>query len=144
MKKFDWNKFGRGVFLVNVLAIVYDRKIKKILIGRRQNDPIVKTLNWNFPGGRPAYKKNLEYYLKLEVKKKTTLNVNIKKLLYARIPEENKKFLLLYYLAEPLNAKQAKAGEKFVEIKCIKPTEAKKYFTTSVHPQIMKVLRQLK
>lgn len=144
MKKFDWREFNRGVFLVNVLAIIYNSKTQKILIGRREKDTLVKTLNWNFPGGRPAYKKDLEYYLKLEVKKKTNLNIKIKKLVLARIPEENKKFLLLYYLCEPTNAGKEKAGEKFKEIKWIKPAEARKYFTTSIHPEIMKILRQLK
>ena len=58
--KINWNKFDRGVFLVNCLGIVFDKKIKKILIGRRQNDPYLKELTWGFPGGRPKYMKNLK------------------------------------------------------------------------------------
>lgn len=144
MKKLDWSKFDRGVFLVNSLAIVYNPKTKKILVGRRKKDSFVKALDWTFPGGRPAYKKDLKYYLKLEVKKKTNLDVKIKELILARIPKENRKFLLLYYLAEPVNVAKAKAGEKFKEIKWINPKEVKKYFTTSVDPEIMKALRRLK
>jgi len=144
MKKLNWNEFRRGVFLVNSLAIVYNPQNKRILIGRRERDPLVKTLVWNFPGGRPGYSKNLEDYLKIEVKKKTNLDIKIKKLIFARIPEENGRFLLLYYLAEPLNVGKEKAGEKFVEIKWIKPTEARKFFTTSLHPEIANLLKKLK
>jgi plasmid replication initiation protein len=49
---------------------------------------------------------------------------------------------LLYYYAEPVGGKE-KAGEKFVEIKWVKPTEIKKYSTTSVHPKIMEFLENL-
>jgi ADP-ribose pyrophosphatase YjhB (NUDIX family) len=144
MKKLDWKEFDRGVFLVNCLAIVYNPKTRKILIGRFEKDPYVKKLIWRFPGGRPIYSKSLEDSLKLEVKKKTNLRIKIKKLVLARIPEENSRFLLLYYLAEPLNAGKEKAGEKFVEIKWVKPKEARKIFTTSLHPEISKLLKKLK
>jgi hypothetical protein len=33
-----------------------------------------------------------------------------------------------------------KAGEKFVKIKWVKPTELKKYFTTSLHPKLYKII----
>jgi ADP-ribose pyrophosphatase YjhB (NUDIX family) len=139
----DWNSFDRGVFLVNCLAIIYNPKTKKILIGKREPDPYIKELRWSFPGGRPAYGRTLEKSLKDEVKKKTNLKVNVKKLIFARLPREVKEFLLLYYYCET-NARNAKAGEKFTEIKWIKPAEAKKYFSTSVDPFIMKFLKQLK
>ncbi|MCX6774860.1 MAG: hypothetical protein NTY99_02090 [DPANN group archaeon] len=42
MTKLNWADFKRGAFLVNVLGIVYNPKTKKILIGRRENDPYVK------------------------------------------------------------------------------------------------------
>jgi ADP-ribose pyrophosphatase YjhB (NUDIX family) len=144
MVKFSWSKFRRGVFLVNCLAIVYNPKTGKILIGKRDKDPYVKKLSWAFPGGRPGYSKDLEHYLKLEVKKKTNLDIKIKRIIFARSLPENRKFLLLYYLAEPINAGKEKAGEKFKEIKWIKPTDVKKFFTTSIHPEIMKILRKLK
>ena len=35
-----------------LLAIIYDPKTNKILIGRRENDPHIKQLTWGFPGGR--------------------------------------------------------------------------------------------
>lgn len=125
------------------MAIVYNPKTGKIIIGRREKDPYVKKLSWTFPGGRPGYSKDLEHYLKLEIKKKTNLNVKIKKMIFAKTYPEERKFLSIYYLVEPVNVSKEKAGEKFVETKWIRPTEINKFFTTSVHPEIMKILRKL-
>ena len=93
----DWSEFDHGVFLVNVLGIVYNPKTKKILIGRRENDPYVPELSWQFPGGRPAYSESLENYLKLEIKKKTGVDVSVKKVFWARNPPEKREFLLIYF-----------------------------------------------
>jgi len=139
----DWKLLGRGVFLVNCLAIVYNPKNKMIIIGKREYDPYVKELKWSFPGGRPTYGRTLEESLKDEINKKTNLKVIIKKLIFARLHKEKKEFLSVYYYCET-TGKNAKAGEKFAEIKWIKPAEVKKYFTTSVDSAIMKFLKQLK
>jgi ADP-ribose pyrophosphatase YjhB (NUDIX family) len=143
MEKFKWSRFDKGVFLVNVLAIVYDPKTKRILIGRRKKDPYIKGLTWAFPGGRPGYRKDLEDYLKSEVKKKTSLDIKIKELIFARNVPEDRRFLLLYYLVEPKNMGKEKAGEKFTQIKWVRPLEVKKYFTTSIHKEIVKILKEL-
>jgi len=136
----DWSSFDRGVFLVNVLGIVH--KDGEILIGRREKDPYVKELSWTFPGGRPAYDKSLEESLKDEIKKKTSLDVEIKKLIFARIPEEKGEFILLYYYCEVAGGKE-KSGEKFDEVKWVKPSELKKYITTSLHPELMDFLKKI-
>lgn len=129
-------------FLVNVLGIIYDAKTKRILIGKRMKDPYVRRLSWVFPGGTP--KKNaLEASLKYEIKVKTNVDVEVRDLVFARIPPERKDFLLIYFLCEYKKGK-AKAGEKFVEAKWIKPMEVKRYFTTSIHPGLLKILRNLK
>ena len=144
MKNIVFEKFDRGVFVVNVLGIVHDKKNKKILIGKRKNDPYTKRLNWCFPGGRPAYKKNLEFYLKKEVKKKTSINIKVEKVLFAKTRPENRKILSIYYLCEPLSRK-IKAGEKFVDAKWVNPAEVLKYFklSTSIHPFISKLLKAM-
>jgi len=143
IKLVNWQQFNRGVFLVNLLGIVYNPKIKKILIGQRTNDPHLKNLSWTFPGGRPAYKKDLEYYLKLEIKKKTNLNVKVKDIVFAKTYPEKREFLSVYFLCEIVKGKE-KAGEKFSELKWIKPMEVKKYFTTSIHQTLFKYLKKLK
>jgi ADP-ribose pyrophosphatase YjhB (NUDIX family) len=139
----DWGLFDRGVFLVNCLAIIYNPRTKRILIGKRKSDPHIKELKWSFPGGRPTYDRTLEESLKHEIKKKTGLRVKVKKLIFARLPLEKKEFLSLYYYCET-ESRNAIAGEKFTEIKWVKPAEVKKYFTTSVDSFTMKFLKQLK
>jgi len=138
-----WQEFDRGVFLVNVLGIVYDPKTKKILIGKRKNDEYIPELEWCFPGGRPKYDEDLEDGLKREIKKKTGLEVESLGAVFARIPDEKKEFLLIYYLCEVVGGKE-KAGEKFIEIKWVSPEELEKYFTTSFHPKLKEYIMNLK
>lgn len=78
------------MFLVNVLGIVYSPKTRKILIGRRENDPYVKGISWTFPGGRPDYKEDLEFYLRHEIKVKTGLTVVVENIAFARTPPEKR------------------------------------------------------
>ena len=139
----DWKQFNRGVFLVNVLGIIYNPKTKKILIGKRENDPHMKELSWCFPGGRPSYKEDLEFYLKYEIKKKTGLNIGVKKVVFAKTYPEKREFLSIYYLCDIRDGKK-KAGEDLVELKWVKPIEVKRYFTTSLHPKLLKYLRTLR
>ena len=137
-------QFGKGIFLVNVLGIIYNPKTKKILIGRRENDPHIKKLTWCFPGGRPEYQKDLEFYLKHEIKIKTALDIRMEKIavVFAKTYPEKRKFLSIYYYCEVKGGKE-KAGEDLVELKWIKPMEVKKYFTTSLHPKLFKYLASL-
>lgn len=138
----DWKQFDRGVFLLNVLGIVYNPENRRILIGKRENDPHIKELSWMFPGGRPAYKEDLDFYLKHEIKIKTGLDVDVKKVVFAKTYPEKREFLSIYFYCEPIGGEE-KAGEKFVEIKWVKPTEVKKYFTTSLHPNLLEYLKTL-
>ena len=142
MKKINWSQLKRGVFIVNCLAIIFDSKTGKLLIGKREKDPYIKKLGWGFPGGRPGYKQNLEDYLKLEVKKKTNLKIRVKNILFAKTYPEDRCFLSIYYLAEVIEGKE-KTGEKFVEIKWAKPQELKEYFTTSLHRQLYNIIINL-
>lgn len=142
MSEFSWNSFDRGVFLVNVLAIIPNEK-GEIIIGRREDDPYIKKLSWGFPGGRPAYDEDIEEYLKLEVKKKTNLDIEIKKILFSKTYPEDRKFLSIYYLAYPTNLGEEKEGEKFVEIKWVKPSELESLFTTSLHPKLSEMILEI-
>ncbi|KKU47231.1 MAG: hypothetical protein UX66_C0020G0006 [Parcubacteria group bacterium GW2011_GWF2_46_8] len=130
----DWAQFEKGVFLVNVLGIVYDSRTRLILIGRRENG--------SFPGGRPAYQEDLDFYLKEQVKTKTDLEVEVKNIVFAKTYPEKREFLSIYYLCEFIGG-EAKAGEKFVEIKWVKPTEVQSYFTTSLHRTLLEYLKTL-
>lgn len=139
----NFNEFDRGVFVVNVLGVIYNAKTKQILIGRRENDPYIKELSWCFPGGRPAYDQDLEEYLKIEIKKKTDLDVTVKEAIFAKTYPEDRRFLSIYYFCEA-DGTETIAGEKFVETKWIEPQNVEKYFTTSLHPTLQKYLQDIK
>jgi ADP-ribose pyrophosphatase YjhB (NUDIX family) len=139
---FDWNKFEKGVFLVNVLGIVYNPKTKKILIGRRENDPYIMKLSWCFPGGTAGYEGDLELYVRDEIRAKTRLEVEVKNIVFAKTYPENREFLSIYYHCEP-TAGRAIAGGAFKEIKWVKPTNVRRYFTTSLHGKVFDYLKNL-
>ena len=139
----NWKQLDKGVFLVNVLAIVYNPKTRQILIGKRRgDDSYIKEISWTFPGGRPAYGDDLEFYLKYNIKIKTGLDAEIKKIIFAKTYTEKREFLAIYYLCEVIGGKEM-AGEKFIEIKWVKPTDVQKYFTTSLHPKLLDYLKTL-
>jgi len=140
----EWHSFDRGVFLVNVLGIVYDPKTKKILIGRRENDPHLDDLSWCFPGGRPAYDDDLEKYLKHEIRKKTSLDVDVKKIIWARTYPKKRHFLLIYYYCEVVGGEE-KAGERHVENKWVNPGDVEDYMLKPIppHPEVLNFLKNL-
>jgi ADP-ribose pyrophosphatase YjhB (NUDIX family) len=140
----EWKNLDRGVFLVNVLGIIYDPKTKKILIGRREKDEYLPQISWCFPGGRPNYKHSLPISLMMETKKKTNSDINVLDFVFARTLPEKPEFLEIYYYSEVTEESgKPKAMEKFKEIKWIKPTEVEKYFTTSIDPMVMGFLESL-
>lgn len=138
----DWSKFERGVFLVNLLAVVYDPQTKKILIGKREKDPHIPILSWGFPGGRPNYAKELDASLKYEIKIKTGLSVKVDRIIFARIHKENDQFMSIYYHCTP-DGGTLQAGELFTEVKWVAPSEAKSFFSTHLHPRMEKYLSEL-
>lgn len=141
-EKIDWSKFDRGVFLVNCLAVVH--KNGKILIGRIEKDPYIPELTWCFPGGRPFYQHSLTNSLRMQVKLKTNLDINVLDVIFARNFPEKPEFLNIYYFCEVVeDSEEEKPGEKFKELKWVKPTEIQKYFTTSIDPVIMNFLEVL-
>ncbi len=139
----ELKNFKKGVFLVNVLGIVFDTKTRKILIGRRENDPYIKELTWCFPGGTPHYNKELEDALKKEIKEKTGLNVGNLGAIFAKTYPEKREFLSVYYLCESIGG-EAKPGGSFKELKWVNPEELEEYFTTSFHPNLKEYIVNLK
>jgi len=141
----DWTVFKKGVYLVNLLGIIYNPKTKMILIGKRINDPNLKELSWVFPGGRPDYKNDLSDNVQYEIKENTGLDVVVKEIVFAKTYPEKREFLSIYYYCEFDTANSVeKASGNLKELKWIKPTEVTKYFTTSIHPKILDYLNNLK
>ncbi len=139
----EWEKLEKGIFLINVVGVVFNPKTRRILIGKRENDLYIRELTWCFPGGMPTYKEELEDALKREIKKKTGLKVESLGAIFAKTYPEKREFLTIYYLCEVIGGKE-KAGEKFVKLKWVKPEEIEKYFTTSFHPKLKEYIINLK
>jgi len=140
----EWSVFEKGVFLVNLLGIIYNPNTKQILIGKRVNDPNLKKLSWVFPGGRPDYKNDMDDNLKFEIRENTGLDVTIKNIVFAKTYPEKREFLSIYYLCECVKCDGSeKPMGNLTELKWVKPTEVTNYFTTSIHPTVLEYLKGL-
>ena len=136
-------KHPEGIFNVIVLGIVFDPKEKKILIGKRKEDPHIKELSWAFPGGRPKYDEELEEAIKREIKECTSLEVESLGTIFAKTYPERRDLLAIYYLCEKISGEE-KACEDFEQIKWAKPEELENYFTSSLHPHLKEYILNLK
>ena len=123
-------------------VICYPAK-RKILIGRRENDPYIKELTWVFPGGSLNYEEDLDAALKKKIKEKTGLDVKNLGAIFAKTYPEKKEFLSIYFLCEAVGGEE-KADDDLVELKWVKPEEVENYFTTSFHPHMKEYILNLK
>jgi len=142
-KKIEIGNHKKGVFSVTVLGIIYNPKEKKILIGKRENDPNIPNLSWAFPGGRPEYTEELDEAVVREIKEETGIEVENLGAIFAKTYPEKRQFLSIYYLCEKINGKE-KPGDNFTELKWVKPEELEKYFKTSFHPHLKEYILNLK
>ncbi len=130
-------------FNVILLGIIYDPKNKKILIGRREDDPYVSELAWTPPGGRIIPEKDLEDSLKIKIKEQTGFDVENLGNIFAMVPKEKKEFILLLYLCEIISGKE-KVGGNLKEIKWVDPEELDNYFNIAYHPHLKEYILNLK
>jgi len=142
-KKIKAKKMEKGNFTVIVLAIIFDPKKRKILIGKRENDPYVEELSWVFPGGRLKLKETEEETIKRKVKEETGLEVENLGTIFSRIFPEKNDFFLIYNLCELAGGKE-KAGGDIKELKWVNPDELQSYFTTSFDPKLREYVNNLK
>ncbi len=132
-----------GEFKVVLLGIIFDPKTKKILIGKRENDPHVPSLMWTPPGGSITPGESLENSLKIKIKEQTGLEIENLGNIFAMIPDEKKEFILLLYLCEVTGGKE-KVGGNLKEIKWVNPEELDNYFTIAYHPYLREYILNLK
>ena len=130
-------------FQVILLGVIFDPQTKKILIGKRENDPYVPRLSWVFPGGKAEFGEELEKTLKKKIKEKTGFKVENLGNIFTRTFPEKKDFLLVYYLCEVVEGKE-KPKDEIVELKWVRPEELENYFTTSFHPYLKEYIMNLK
>ena len=131
-------------FQVVLLGIVYDPNTKKILIGKRENDPQIPELSWSFPGGRAIVgDEEIQDTLKAKIKEKTGLNVENLGAVFSKTYPEKREILAIYYLCEMIGGEE-KAGDDFKELKWVAPEELEAHFTTSFHPNLKEYIMNLK
>jgi len=130
-------------FSVAVLGIIFDPKNKKILIGRRENDPLLPNLSWCFPGGSAVPGEDVDKTLKDSVKEKTGLIIKNLGAIFSKTYPEKENLLGVYFLCESFEGEE-NAGGSFKELKWVDPEELENYFTTSFHKKLKEFLLELK
>jgi ADP-ribose pyrophosphatase YjhB (NUDIX family) len=130
-------------FKVIVLGIIFNPKTRKILIGRRENDPQIPNLSWCFPGGKLLPGDYVDKILKEKIKKKTGYEVENLGVVFTKAYPENERIIAIYFLCEVLKGKE-KAGDDLKELTWVVPKELEKRFTTSFHPQLKEYILNLK
>lgn len=133
----------KDTFQTILLAVMYDPKEKKILIGRRENDPHLEELKWCFPGGKPNHNQELETALNEKIKLKTGYGVSNLGSIFTRIAPEKRDQILIYYLCEATEG-EANPGDDLVELKWVAPEEIEKHFSTSLHPNLKEYVMNLR
>lgn len=129
-------------FEVIVLGIVFDPKKKKILIGKRENDPYIRNLDWCFPGGRLHLGEDVDQTLKRKMKIKTGYSIKNLGTIFSDTRPERPSLVELYFLTEAFEGKEH-PGDDIVELKWISPKDVEKYFKIAIHRKLKEFLSEL-
>ena len=129
-------------FEVIILGIIFDPEKKKILIGKRQNDPYIKELSWCFPGGKLIPGQNVDASLKENIKLKTGYTIKNLGAIFSETYPEKPELLAVYFLTEVFEGRE-KPGDDLTELKWVSPNELENYFTTSFHKKLKQYLVDL-
>lgn len=129
-------------FEVVILGIIFDPKTKKILIGRRENDPNIPELTWCFPGGELLVGEEIDAALKKKVKLKTGYDIKNLGTFFSKTYPEKSNLLAVYFLTQVFEGEE-KPGDDLIELKWVEPKELENYFTTSFHKKLKKFLLEL-
>ena len=132
----------KGKFNVVVLGIILDQEKKKILIGKRENDPNIKELTWCFPGGRLNLGEDLDEALKRNIKEKTGYDIKNLGAFFSRTYPEDPELLTVSFLTKVFEGEE-KPGDDLVELKWVDPKELDKYFTTTYHKKLKEFIEEL-
>ncbi|MFH1585249.1 MAG: NUDIX hydrolase [archaeon] len=129
-------------FNVIVLGVIFNPSTRKILIGRRENDPHVPNLTWCFPGGRVEVDEDVNHTLKREIKLKTGYEVKNLGCIFSGVFQENQEFFNVYFLCEVFKGEE-QAGDDIKELKWVNPGEVEKYFETKIHKRLKEYLMNI-
>jgi len=129
-------------FKIVVMGIIFDPKEKKILIGKRKNDPGFPEPSWRFPGERLTYGLGLDKTLEKNIKVTTGYDVKNIGEIFSKRHHERKDLVVIYFLCQTVGGEE-KAGGNFKELKWVHPKELESHFTDSFRPRLKKYLIEL-
>jgi len=130
-------------FAAIVVAVIYDPAKKKILIGKRENDPNLPNLSWCFPGGRLNPGEEIDKKLKKQVKDKTGYDIKNLGIIFSNINNEKEDLLQIFFLTEVFTGKEKPAGG-LTELKWVDPEELEEYFGKPFNSRLKEYLINLK
>lgn len=131
-------------FNVLLLAVIFDPKKRKILIGRKEGDPeLGPGFTWGFPGTELHFEDDMDKILKKKIKEKTGYDVKNLGAIFTKTYPENKKLVAIYFLCEVFKG-SLRPGGFFKEFKWVNPEELESNFTTSFHPRLKEYILNLK
>lgn len=130
-------------FKVILLGVIFDPKERKILLGRRENDPEIPELNWCFPGGKIDHKEDVDKILKDKIKLKTGYEVKNLGSIFSRVPREKNDIYLNYFLCQVFKGEE-KPGDDIIELKWVDPEKVESYFQTSFNTRLKEYILNLK
>lgn len=130
-------------FNVVVLGIIYNPETKKILLGRRENDPYIKNLSWCFPSGRVNHGDEIDKTLKNKIKFKTGYEIKNLGAIFSRIYPERKDLLQVYFLCEIFKGKE-KPSDDLVELKWVSPDEVESHLGVTFNTRLKEYILNLK
>lgn len=129
-------------FKVVLLGIIFNPAKKKILIGRRENDPNVPELTWCFPGGKLRHGESLDKTLKHKIKLKTGYDIKNLGAVFANTAPGKKDLFIVYFLCEAFKGEE-KAGDDLVELKWISPDKLEEYRKRPLNTRLKEYIMNL-
>jgi len=130
-------------FEIVLLGVIFDPATRKILIGRRENDPHAPNLKWCFPAGRLKHGGSVDKVLKQKIKLKTGYDVKNLGTIFVNTSPEKPNLFLIYFLCEVFKGEE-QAGDDLVEVKWISPDELEDYRKRPLNTRLKEYIMSLK
>lgn len=131
------------LFKVFLAGIIFDPAKRKILIGRKENDPYLPGVTWCFPGAKLMNGDEMNTKLKSQIKEKTGYEIKNLGAVFSKVYPEQKNLMTVYFLCEVFKGEE-KVGGDLVELKWVNPDDIEEHFTTSFHPRLKEYINNLK
>lgn len=129
-------------FNIVLLGIIFDPASRKILIGRREDDPFIPNLTWGFPGGKLLHGESIDKVLKKKIKEKTGYDVKNLGTIFSNTAPEKPDLFVVYFLCEVFKGKMKPGGDMH-ELKWVKPKELEDYRKRPLNSRLKEYIMNL-